>query len=149
MHMAVLDGIRVLDLSRVFAAPLATQMLADLGAEVWKIESFIGDDTRKWGDHVFNAFNRGKRSLSVNLKDARGQQIVNGLANKADVLVENFKTGDLSRYGLGYETLSQTNDRLIYASLTGFGQTGPRKTQPGYDTIIQAMAGVMNSTGDP
>jgi len=92
--MAVLDGIRVLDLSRVFAAPLATQMLADLGAEVWKIESFSGDDTRKWGDHVFNAFNRGKRGLSVNLKHERAQRLVQRLAEKADVLVENFKTGD-------------------------------------------------------
>jgi len=147
--MAVLDGIRVLDLSRVFAAPLATQMLADLGAEVWKIESPSGDDTRKWGDHVFNAFNRGKRGLAVNLKHERAQRLIQRLAGKADVLVENFKTGDLPRYGLGYETLSKINERLVYVSLTGFGQTGPRKNQPGYDTIIQAMAGVMHSTGDP
>jgi crotonobetainyl-CoA:carnitine CoA-transferase CaiB-like acyl-CoA transferase len=142
-----LSGITILDLSRVFAAPLATQMLSDLGARVWKIESFHGDDSRKWGPHVFDAFNRGKKSIALNLKDVRAQQIVQRLAMKADVFVENFKTGDLDRYGLSFDRLRQLNRRLVYLSLTGFGQTGPRRTQPGYDTIIQAMTGVMNSTG--
>jgi crotonobetainyl-CoA:carnitine CoA-transferase CaiB-like acyl-CoA transferase len=145
--MGVLSGITILDLSRVFAAPLATQMLSDLGARVWKIESFHGDDSRKWGPHVFDAFNRGKKSIALNLKDVRAQQIVQRLAMKADVFVENFKTGDLDRYGLSFDRLRQLNRRLVYLSLTGFGQTGPRRTQPGYDTIIQAMTGVMNSTG--
>ena len=138
-----------MDLSRVFAAPFATQMLSDLGAKVWKIESFRGDDTRKWGAHVFAAFNRGKSSLAINLKDPRGQTIIAALANKADILIENFKTGDLQRYQLDYERLSQVNRRLIYLSLTGFGQNGPRKDQPGYDTVIQAMTGVMSMTGEP
>jgi len=145
--MGVLSNITVLDLSRVFAAPLATQMLSDLGARVWKIESFHGDDSRKWGPHVFDAFNRGKESIALNLKDARAQGIVRQLAMKADVFVENFKTGDLDRYGLSYAQLREINRRLVYLSLTGFGQTGPRRAQPGYDTIIQAMTGVMNSTG--
>lgn len=147
--MGVLDGVVVLDLSRVFAAPLATQMLSDLGAEVWKIEAFRGDDSRKWGEHVFNAFNRGKKSLAINLKDPRAQDILRRLALKADVLIENFKTGDLARYGLSYEALAKDNPRLVYLSLTGFGNTGPRAHQPGYDTIIQAMTGVMTATGDP
>jgi crotonobetainyl-CoA:carnitine CoA-transferase CaiB-like acyl-CoA transferase len=147
--MKPLEGITVLDLSRVFAAPFATQMLSDLGATVWKIESFKGDDTRRWGSHVFAAFNRGKNSLAINLKDARGQAIIADLATKSDILIENFKTGDLRRYQLDYDRLSKINKRLIYLSLTGFGQTGPRKDQPGYDTVIQAMSGVMSVTGEP
>jgi crotonobetainyl-CoA:carnitine CoA-transferase CaiB-like acyl-CoA transferase len=147
--MKPLQDIRILDLSRVFAAPFATQMLSDLGAEVWKIESPKGDDTRKWGAHVFAAFNRGKKSIAVDLKTADGQAVVRRLAAKADVVVENFKTGDLARYGLDYPALSKLNDRLVYLSLTGFGQTGPRKDQPGYDTVIQAMSGIMSVTGDP
>ncbi|UHL62952.1 CoA transferase [Paralcaligenes sp. KSB-10] len=147
--MAILSNITILDLSRVFAAPLATQMLSDLGARIWKVESFRGDDSRKWGSHVFNAFNRGKKSLALNLKDVRAQQILQRLSSKADVFVENFKTGDLDRYGLSYETLSGLNERLVYLSLTGFGHTGPYRHQPGYDTIIQAMSGVMSVTGDP
>jgi crotonobetainyl-CoA:carnitine CoA-transferase CaiB-like acyl-CoA transferase len=144
-----LEGITVLDLSRVFAAPFATQMLSDLGAKVWKIESFMGDDTRRWGSHVFAAFNRGKNSLAINLKDPRGQAIIAELATKSDILIENFKTGDLRRYQLDYDRLNKINKRLIYLSLTGFGQTGPRKDQPGYDTVIQAMSGVMSVTGEP
>lgn len=147
--MKPLENVRILDLSRVFAAPFATQMLSDLGAEVWKIEAPRGDDTRKWGAHVFAAFNRGKKSLVVDLKTADGQSIVRRLAAKADVVVENFKTGDLARYGLDYPSLQALNDRLVYLSLTGFGQTGPRRNQPGYDTVIQAMSGVMSVTGDP
>src|SRR6478752_7043915 len=100
--MKPLENVKILDLSRVFAAPFATQMLSDLGAEIWKIESPKGDDTRKWGAHVFAAFNRGKKSIAVNLKAPGGQALVRKLAEKADVLVENFKTGDLARYGLDY-----------------------------------------------
>jgi crotonobetainyl-CoA:carnitine CoA-transferase CaiB-like acyl-CoA transferase len=146
--MKPLENVKILDLSRVFAAPFATQMLSDLGAEIWKIESPKGDDTRKWGAHVFAAFNRGKKSIAVNLKAPGGRSLVRRLAEKADVLVENFKTGDLARYGLDYASLQPANDRLIYLSLTGFGQTGPRRQQPGYDTVIQAMSGVMSVTGD-
>ncbi|MBS0539065.1 MAG: CoA transferase [Proteobacteria bacterium] len=147
--MKPLHDVKILDLSRVFAAPFATQMLSDLGAEVWKIESPKGDDTRKWGDHVFAAFNRGKKSIVVDLKTPDGQSVVRRLAEKADVVVENFKTGDLVRYGLDHATLRRLNPRLIYLSLTGFGQTGPRRNQPGYDTVVQAMSGVMSVTGDP
>lgn len=146
--MPILSGITIIDLSRVFAAPMATQMLSDLGARVWKIESLAGDDSRKWGSHVFNSFNRGKKSLALNLKDARAQQLVKRLAARADVFVENFKTGDLDRYGLSYEKLKTVNERLIYLSLTGFGNTGPRRNQPGYDTIIQALTGAMSLTGE-
>jgi crotonobetainyl-CoA:carnitine CoA-transferase CaiB-like acyl-CoA transferase len=146
--MPILDNVTVLDLSRVFAAPFATQMLSDLGARVWKVESLRGDDSRKWGQHVFNAFNRGKKSLALNLKDARAQAIVRRLAQKSDVMVENFKTGDLARYGLSHAELSRLNERLVTLSLTGFGHTGPRAHQPGYDTIIQAMTGVMTLTGE-
>ena len=144
-----LAKIKILDLSRVFAAPFATQILSDLGATVWKIEALTGDDSRRWGDHVFNAYNRGKQSVAVDLKHPHGREIVRALAAKADVFVENFKVGDLARYGLAYDDLSEANPRLIYASLTGFGQTGPRRDQPGYDTVIQAMSGVMSVTGDP
>lgn len=146
--MGILSNITILDLSRVFAAPFATQMLSDLGARVWKIESFQGDDSRKWGDHVFDAFNRGKKSLALNLKDPRAQDLLRRLASKSDVFVENFKTGDMDRYGLSYEALSRLNERLVYLSLSGFGHTGPRSQQPGYDTIIQAMVGAMSVTGD-
>ncbi|WP_454691613.1 CaiB/BaiF CoA transferase family protein [Achromobacter aloeverae] len=146
--MGILSGITILDLSRIFAAPFATQMLSDLGAKVWKIESFAGDDSRRWGSHVFDAYNRGKKSLSLNLKDVRAQQILQRLAAKSDVFVENFKTGDMERYGLSYPLLSRTNPRLIYLSLTGFGNTGPRSGDPGYDTVIQAMSGIMSLTGD-
>lgn len=147
--MKSLENVSILDLSRVFAAPFATQLMSDLGADVWKIEAPVGDDTRKWGEHVFDSFNRGKKSIVINLKDVRGQAIVRSLAKKADVLVENFKVGDLARYQLDYGNLRKINERLIYLSLTGFGQTGPRKDQPGYDTIIQAMTGIMSVTGEP
>ena len=144
-----LSDIKVLDLSRVLAAPFCGQMLSDLGAEVIKVEAKGGDDTRTWGTHYFRAINRGKKSIIVNLKDPRGQAIIKQLADKSDVVLENFKVGDLSRYGLDYESLSATNPRLIYLSITGFGQTGPRAAQPGYDTIIQGMTGIMTLCGEP
>ncbi len=154
--MGALDGLVVLDLSRILAGPYATQMLADLGAEVWKVESPWGDDTRRWGppfregeSAYFLSTNRGKKSLAVNLKDPRGQEVVRRLAAKADVLVENFKAGDLARYGLDYESLAAVNPRLVYASITGFGQTGPRAAEPGYDAALQGMTGIMSVTGDP
>ena len=134
---APLVGIRVLDLSRVLAGPYATQILADLGATVWKVEPPWGDETRGWGppfvggeSAYFLAVNRGKKGLAINLKDERGQALVRELARRADVLVENFKVGDLARYGLDYASLSPLNERLIYASITGFGQEGPRAAEP-------------------
>ncbi len=154
--MGALDGLVVLDLSRILAGPYATQMLADLGAEVWKVESPWGDDTRRWGppfqegeSAYFLSANRGKKSLAVNLKDPEGQRIVRRLAERADVLVENFKAGDLARYGLDYASLEKLNPRLVYASITGFGQTGPRATEPGYDAALQGMTGIMSVTGEP
>ena len=144
-----LTGLRVIDLSRVMAAPYAAQMLSDLGAEVIKVEALAGDDTRTWGTHYFRAANRGKKSIAVNLKDPRGQDIVRRLVAGADVLLENFKVGDLARFGLDYETLSKDNPGLLYLSVTGFGQTGPRQAQPGYDTIIQGMTGIMTLCGEP
>ncbi len=153
--MTSLKGLRILDLSRVLAGPYATQMLADLGAEVWKVESPWGDDTRRWGppfsegeSAYFLAANRGKKSLAINLKSERGRELVRLLAGRADVLVENFKVGDLSRYGLDYASLSAKNPRLIYASITGFGQSGPRASEPGYDAALQGMTGIMSLTGE-
>lgn len=146
----------MLDLSRVMAAPFCTQMLSDLGATVLKIESPWGDDTRRWGppfaegeSSYFLAVNRGKKGVAINLKNEEGQELIKRLALKADVLVENFKTGDLARYGLGYGDLSRLNPRLVYASITGFGGTGPRAREAGYDTVLQGMTGVMSVTGEP
>jgi len=154
--VASLSGLKVLDLSRILAGPYATQMLADLGAEVWKVESPWGDDTRRWGppfregeSAYFLSTNRGKKSLAVNLKDPRGQEVVRRLAAEADVLVENFKAGDLARYGLDYESLAAVNPRLVYASITGFGQNGPRAHEPGYDAALQGITGIMSITGEP
>lgn len=151
-----LAGVTVLDLSRVLAGPYCTQLFADLGATVWKVESLQGDDTRRWGppfvageSGYFLSTNRGKQSLSVNLKDARGQAIIHQLARRADVLVENFKAGDLQRYALDYESLRVLNPRLVYASITGFGQTGPRASEPGYDVALQGLSGIMSITGEP
>jgi len=159
-----LTGIRVLDLSRVLAAPWAGQNLADLGAEVIKVERpKVGDDSRSFGppwikdaqgrdtkdSAYFTSANRGKKSVTVNLADPEGQQLVRDLAVKSDVLLENYKYGDLARYGLGYEDLSKLNPRLIYCSVTGFGQTGPYREHPGYDFMIQGMGGMMSVTGEP
>ena len=159
-----LTGIRVLDLSRVLAAPWAGQNLADLGAEVIKVERpGVGDDSRAFGppwikdaqgrdtrdSAYFTSANRGKKSVTVNLADAEGQKLVRELAAKSDVLLENYKYGDLARYGLGYEDLSTINPRLIYCSVTGFGQSGPYREHPGYDFMIQGMGGMMSVTGEP
>lgn len=154
--MKPLSGIKVLDLSRVLAGPLCTMILADLGAEVIKVEPPWGDETRGWGppflegeSAYFLSVNRGKRSLALDLKVKEGQEVVRRLAGRADVLVENFKTGDLKRYGLDYESLRPLNPRLIYLSLTGFGHTGPRAKEPGYDAALQGYTGIMSVTGEP
>jgi len=169
-----LAGLKVLDLSRVLAGPWATQTLADYGADIWKIENPDGgDDTRKWGEKItppaseqlseekqspeyrgnitayYLCANRGKFSLAIDIKTQQGQAIIRSLAEKADVLVENFKVGNLSRYGLDYASLSKLNPKLIYCSITGFGQTGPYSNQAGYDAMIQASAGLMSLTGEP
>ena len=157
-----LSGIRVLDLSRVLAGPLCGQLLADLGADVIKVERpGRGDDSRAFGPpFVTNSTgdatlesayywgcNRGKRSVVADLSNAVGREIVVRLAGASDILIENFKTGTLKRYELGFDQLSSANPRLIYCSITGFGQTGPYRARPGYDTIIQALGGLMSVTG--
>src|SRR5262249_52137237 len=159
-----LSHIRVLDLSRVLAGPWAGQNLADLGAEVIKVERpKIGDDSRAFGppwvkgkdgkdtkdSAYFTSANRGKKSITVNLPGKAGQDLVRRLAAKSDVLLENYKYGDLARYGLGYEDLAKINPRLIYCSVTGFGQSGPYKERPGYDFMIQGVGGMMSVTGEP
>ena len=157
-----LSGIRVLDLSRVLAGPWASQMLADLGADVVKVERpKQGDDTRAWGppylmddegratqeSAYFVCANRNKRSITVDLAHADGQALVRELAAQADVVLENFKTGGLAQYGLDAATLCAAHPKLIYCSITGFGQTGPYAERPGYDFLIQAMGGLMSVTG--
>jgi len=157
-----LAGIRVLDLSRVLAGPWCTQLLADLGADVIKIERpGQGDDTRHWGPPwveqadgtrvaaYFLAANRGKRSAAIDLASPEGADQVRRLADNSDVVVENFKVGALAKYGLDAATLRQRNPRLVYASITGFGQDGPRAAQAGYDFMIQGQAGLMSVTGLP
>jgi len=161
--MGPLSHIRVLDLSRVLAGPWCGQNRADLGAEVIKIERpKTGDDSRAFGppwlkdkdgkdtkeSAYFACANRGKKSVTVDLSKPEGQNIVRELARNADVLVENYKVGDLARYGLGYDDLKKLNPRIVYASVTGFGQTGPYRERPGYDFMIQGMAGVMSITGE-
>ncbi len=158
-----LSHVRVLDLSRILAAPWAGQILADLGAEVIKVERpGAGDDTRAWGPPFLQdaegkptreagyylAVNRGKRSITVSLEKPEGQEIVRRLAAKADIVLENYKCGTLARYGLDEASLRKINPRLIYCSVTGFGQTGPRKDQVAYDFLIQAMGGLMSVTGE-
>ncbi|HIV72699.1 MAG TPA: CoA transferase [Candidatus Aquabacterium excrementipullorum] len=158
-----LSNIKVLDLSRILAAPWAGQILADLGAEVIKVERpGAGDDTRTWGPPFLKdaegkdtkeagyylAVNRGKESITVSLDKPEGQAIVRELAKEADVVLENYKAGTLARYGLDQATLRELNPRLVYCSVTGFGQTGPRRDQPAYDFLIQAMGGLMSVTGE-
>jgi len=155
-----LQGIKVVELARILAGPWAGQTLADLGAEVVKVEAPEGDDTRRWGppfvdrdgDHsaaYFYAANRGKSSVTCDFRTAEGQAMVRSLVADADVLIENFKVGGLAKYGLDYDSLRAVNPRLIYCSITGFGQTGPYAHRAGYDFIIQGMAGLMSVTGDP
>jgi len=162
MKGSTLGHIRVIDLTRVLAGPWCTQLFADLGAEVIKVERpGQGDDTRTWGPpypkdaqgkpiqdaSYFFATNRGKKSLTVNIATPEGADIIRTLVKSADVLIENFKVGDMQRYGLDYDTLSQINPGLVYCSITGFGQTGPYKNRAGYDFIIQGMGGLMSVTG--
>lgn len=153
---AALRGLRVLDLSRVLSGPFATMGLADLGADVIKVESpGHGDDTRDWGPPFqgdqaayFLSVNRNKRSIAVDLKEPDGMRAVRSLANQADVLVENFRPGVAAGLGLGYDDLSRGNPGLVYASISGFGQTGPDSKLPGYDAIAQARSGIMSVTGE-
>jgi crotonobetainyl-CoA:carnitine CoA-transferase CaiB-like acyl-CoA transferase len=159
MAPAPLSGIKVLELARVLAGPWAGQTLADLGADVIKVESPDGDDTRHWGppfierpeDHsaaYFHCANRGKRSVVADFRTEGGRALVRDLAAQADIVLENFKLGGLKKYGLDYDSLSALNPGLIYCSITGFGQTGPYAPRAGYDFIIQGMCGMMSVTGE-
>ena len=155
-----LEGTLVLDLSRVLAGPWASQTLADLGARVIKVERpGYGDDTRSWGppylqtddgkeSAYFLSANRGKESIAVNFSDPRGQSILLELAKKADILIENYKVGGLAVYGLDYDSIAAINPAIVYCSISGFGQTGPYASKPGYDFMIQAMSGLMSVTGE-
>ncbi len=161
---AALNGVRILDLSRVLAGPWATQMLADLGADVVKVEApGRGDDTRAWGppfltdsdgnedlgeSAYYLSCNRNKRSIAIDLADPSGAALVRDLAMRADVVVENFKVGGLAKYGLDFASLSRLNPKLVYCSITGFGQTGPYRDRPGYDFVAQGMGGFMSITGE-
>jgi crotonobetainyl-CoA:carnitine CoA-transferase CaiB-like acyl-CoA transferase len=168
MNKGALSHIRVLDLSRVLAGPVCTQILGDLGADIIKVErpgpeNTGGDDTRKWGppyltdaqgnDTSESAYylsaNRNKRSIAVDITTAEGQAVIHQLLARCDVLIENFKTGGLEKYGLGYGQLKDKYPRLVYCSITGFGQTGPLASEPGYDFLAQAMGGLMAITGVP
>ena len=165
MSDAPLKGIKVVELARILAGPWIGQTLADLGAEVIKVESPDGDDTRRWGPPFidrpradgttekvaayFHAANRGKRSVTCDFRDAGDLDRLRNLIDSADVVIENFKLGGLRRYGLDYDTRSARNPWLVYASITGFGQDGPRAAQPGYDFLIQGMSGIMDLTGEP
>jgi len=160
MSTAPLTGLRVIELARILAGPWLGQTLADLGADVVKVESPAGDDTRSWGPPFiesggektaayFHACNRGKRSVVIDFATAEGRERVLELVATADVLVENFKVGRLAKYGLDYASLAALNPRLIYCSVTGFGQTGPYAERAGYDFMIQGLSGIMSLTGDP
>ena len=155
-----LDGVKVIELARILAGPWAGQTLADLGADVIKVEAPEGDDTRRWGPPFierdgdrsaayFHATNRGKRSIICDFRTSEGQDVVRRLVADADVVIENFKVGGLAKYGLDWESLRLVNPKLIYCSITGFGQTGPYAHRAGYDFIIQGMAGLMSVTGAP
>lgn len=164
-HDAPLKGLKVVELARILAGPWIGQTLADLGAEVIKVEAPGGDDTRQWGPPFierplpdggtetvaayFHTANRGKRSVTCDFYDPDDLVDIKALIADADVLVENFKVGGLAKFGLDYDSLSQLNPRLVYASVTGFGQNGPRAQQPGYDFLIQGMCGIMDLTGEP
>ena len=158
---APLKGLKVVELARVLAGPWIGQTLADLGADVVKVESAQGDDTRHWGPPFvkdaegqdldaayFHSCNRGKRSIVLDLASAHGQEAVRRLCAGADVLIENFKVGGLAKYGLDYASLRAVNARLVYCSVTGFGQDGPYAHRAGYDYIVQGMSGIMDLTGE-
>lgn len=156
-----LNGVRVLELARILAGPWAGQTLADLGADVLKVENLQGDDTRRWGPpfiensdgskdaSYFHACNRGKRSIALDFNEPESQTVIKNLVKDADVIIENFKLGGLKKFGLDYESLSAINPRLIYCSITGFGQTGPYAARAGYDFLVQGMSGIMDLTGEP
>ena len=155
-----LAGLKVVELARILAGPWAGQTLSDLGAEVIKVEAPQGDDTRTWGPpHItrngettaayYHSANRGKKSVTCDFRTEEGQAQVREMVKDADILIENFKVGGLAKYGLDYASLSELNPRLIYCSITGFGQTGPYAHRPGYDYIIQGMSGFMSITGEP
>lgn len=161
--MGALTGFKVLDLSRILAGPWCSQILADLGAEVIKVERpFQGDDTRIWGppflkndqgdetgeSAYYLSTNRGKYSVAIDIATEEGQTLIKKMVLDCDVLIENYKAGSLKKYGLDYESLNQLNPKLVYCSITGFGQTGPRAAEPGYDFIIQGMGGMMSVTGE-
>ena len=162
-HAKPLAGLKVLELARILAGPWCGQLLADLGAEVIKVERpGTGDDTRAWGPPFitdadgkawgaayFHATNRGKSSVAIAMGTPEGQQAIRALAAEADIVIENFKVGGLAKYGLDYGSLKTVNPRLIYASITGFGQDGPYAARAGYDYIIQGMSGLMDITGEP
>jgi len=158
--MTPLAGLKVVELARILAGPWAGQTLADLGADVIKVEAPEGDDTRRWGPPFveregdrsaayFHSCNRGKRSVTADFRTPEGQAFVRDLVRDADIVIENFKVGGLVKYGLDYTSLQTVNPRLIYCSITGFGQDGPYAHRAGYDYIIQGMAGLMSVTGDP
>ncbi len=158
--MHPLEGLKVVELSRILAGPWIGQSLADLGADVTKVESPSGDDTRKWGPPFierdgdktaayYYAANRGKNCVVADFSQAEGRDKIVDLVREADVLIENFKVGGLAKYGLDYESLSAINPRLVYCSITGFGQTGPYADRAGYDFLIQGMSGLMSITGEP
>ena len=165
MPEPALKGLKVVELARILAGPWIGQTLADLGAEVIKIEAPEGDDTRRWGPPFidrpradgttervaayFHAANRGKRSVICDFNDAADLDRLKALIDDADVVIENFKLGGLRKFGLDYDSLSARNPGLVYASITGFGQDGPRAAQPGYDFLVQGMSGIMDLTGDP
>ncbi|MBV04197.1 MAG: CoA transferase [Rhodobacteraceae bacterium] len=155
-----LEGLKVVELARILAGPWAGQTLSDLGAKVIKVESLEGDDTRQWGPpfvtngddksaSYFHSCNRGKKSICVDFKSNDGQKTIKKLISEADILIENFKVGGLLKYGLDFNSLSKINPKLIYCSITGFGQTGPYSHRAGYDYIIQGMSGLMSITGEP
>lgn len=162
--MGPLQGIRIFDLSRILAGPTCTQLLGDLGADVIKVERpGVGDDTRRWGPpYVKNAdgndtaesayyltSNRNKRSIALDVSTTRGQEIARKMIAQCDVVIENFKVGDMARYGLSYADLKDANPRLVYCSISGFGQTGPYAPRAGYDLLAQGLGGVMSVTGEP
>jgi crotonobetainyl-CoA:carnitine CoA-transferase CaiB-like acyl-CoA transferase len=155
-----LKGVKVLDLSRILAGPTCTQLLGDLGADVIKVENpkSGGDDTRQWGKTIaedsdltpyFMCANRNKRSLALDISCAQGQEIIRRLAGEADILIENFKPGGLAKYGLDYDDIKDAFPRLVYCSVSGYGQTGPNREKPGYDLMAQGYGGIMSLTGDP
>jgi crotonobetainyl-CoA:carnitine CoA-transferase CaiB-like acyl-CoA transferase len=151
-----LDGVRVLDLSRVIAGPWCGALLADFGADVIKVEDTGGgDESRTWTPHkdgeaaAYLLFNRNKRGMTLNLKAPEAVEVVRTLVRSSDVLIENFRTGTIESFGLGYETLAAINPRLVYCSVSAFGRTGPRKDAPGYEALMQAFSGVMSITGEP